>query len=517
MNNLTLNSKFKIQIAAGVLALLIVMFGVRLMGKVTDFAYYEREHVVAVTFIDNELEKERVSTSQLVRYSEAAMQQAIAVGNAVFGVEKLLFRLLGQGYLLDIALKDIEEFEAVLGFLEGVKSEQLTAQQALKLDGLMAGPRENSHKFGTGLRSAAAFVKGVVILLVILAIGSLIFLIVSMQRSTLPPLQQMVTILNKISKGDLGVRIDDTVGGEIGEMQHSIIEMIKALRRTVGGIGHAAHELSEAAASASAVTAQTLQGVNVQKSETEHLVSSISEMSAAINEVAHSASNAANVAGESNEAAIKGKGVVAGAVSSIDALASEVDSSVEAIRRIEVDSEKIGSVVQMIQDITEQTNLLALNAAIEAARAGEQGRGFAVVADEVRTLAKRTQSSTQEIQSMIEELRNGTRAAVGLMDRCSERAQASVGMANQAGEGIEEIASSVSTIMLLNEQIASAAEQQGAVTIEINNNTNAIKSVTDQTAESVQSSAESNETLVSLSRQLEGIVGGFELRWPNER
>jgi len=511
MNTLTLKSKFNIQIITGIFALLIVMFGVRLMGKMTDFAYYEREHVVALTFIDNELIKERVSTSQLLSYSKTSIQQPINIGFAIFGVEKLLFRLLGQGYLLDLALKDIKELEVVLSFLDGISSEHLTVQQTLKLDDLMAGPRVNSKQFGTGLRSVTSFVKTAVILLVILAVGSLILFIVSMQHSTLPPLQQMVEALNKISTGDLTVSIDNPVGGEIGDMQRSTVEMISGLRRTVGGIDQASHDLTKATSRAAAVTTQTLQGVNTQKSEMEHLVSSINEMGAAINEVASSASNAASSANEGNEAMIRGKGVVSDAVASIDALACEVYSSVEAIHRIESDSNKIGSVVQMIQDITEQTNLLALNAAIEAARAGEHGRGFAVVADEVRTLAHRTQSFTQEIQSMIEELRCGTQAAVSIMVRCSERAQTSVDMANKAGEGIEEVASSVATIMILNEQIASAAEEQRAVTKEINSNTNAINSVTEQTAESVQSSAQSNESLVVLSKQLGGIVGVFKL------
>jgi methyl-accepting chemotaxis protein len=517
MNNLTLKSKFKLQITVGLFSLLIVMFGVRLMGKVTDFAYYEREHVVAVTYIDHELLKEKVGKNWILEQAEHAYQQPVNVEEAVFGVEKLLFRLLGQGYLLDLAAKDEQELGELLGFLRTISLPSLTAQEVVKADKLMEGPRINSEQFGTGLRRAAAFVKNVVIFLIILTVGGAIVLLINMMRTTIPPLEQTVSIIDKIAKGDLGVRIDNPAGGEIGQMQRSVIEMIKGLRHTVKGMDQAARELSEAASSAAVITEQTLQGVTEQKAETENLANSIGEMSAAINDVANSASNAAGSANEGNQAAMKGKVVVSEAVASIEELAREVDSSAESMQRIESDSEKIGSVVQMIQGITEQTNLLALNAAIEAARAGEQGRGFAVVADEVRTLAQRTQSSTQEIQGMIEELRGGTRAAVEIMDRSRERAQASVEKANQAGEVIEEIAGSVSNIMMLNEQIASAAEEQGAVTAEINNNTNAINEVADQTAVSGQNIAQSNNRLVALSRQLESVVGTFELRWPAER
>ncbi|MBL0711623.1 MAG: methyl-accepting chemotaxis protein, partial [Colwellia sp.] len=205
-----------------------------------------------------------------------------------------------------------------------------------------------------------------------------------------------------------------------------------------------------------------------------------------------------------------GKQIVTEAVTSIDSLAREVEHSSNAIRQIESDSEKIGSVVEMIQGITGQTNLLALNAAIEAARAGEYGRGFAVVADEVRTLAQRTQASTEEIQNMIGNLLLSTREAVNIMERSREQAQSSVGKTNQAGEVIEEIASAVSNIMNMNTQIASAAEEQSVVTAEINNNTQAINKVANKTEIGGKKAAKSNDELVVLAQQLEGIVSTFK-------
>jgi len=511
MKNTTLKSKFKLQIIIGIFTLLIVMFGVRLMGKVTDLAYYERNHVVAVTKIDNELLKEQPVKNSFLKYIDVAHQQTLDIANAVFSGEKLLLDLLGQGYLLDVSSKDEKELIVLRDIVNQIPGTYLTAENIAKVNVLMEGIRENTEIFGTGLRDSATFVKTVVILLVVMAIGGLIALMVSMMRSTIPPLEKMALTLEKIAKGDLTVSIDKMVGGEIGEMQRSTTQMIEGLRDTVQGITQSANELSVAAGTAAGITEQTLEGVQAQKVETENLTIAINEMGQAVNEVASSAANAADSADEGNQAAIKGKEVVAEAVASINSLASEVEHSSDAIRRIEADSEKIGSVVEMIESITGQTNLLALNAAIEAARAGEHGRGFAVVADEVRTLAERTKTSTAEIQTMIESLLLGTREAVAIMERSKEQAQSSVDKTNQAGEAIEQIARAVSDIMGMNTQIASAAEEQSVVTAEIHNNTQAINKVADKTAIGGQSAAKSNDELVILSKQLEDIVSTFKL------
>ena len=511
INNGTLKSKFILVISVSCLVLVITLFGVRLMGKANDFSYFERLHILAITGVSNELSKDQIDKSQVLKHVMVAYEQPFNVAGAITGFEKILFRILGKGWLLDAAAEDEVRLKEVLTFLDGIPAGYLTVQEGKEVGRLMEWSTRVSGEFGVGVRDTAGFVKNIVISLVFLFVGGLIFLIIKMMRSTIPPLEETVAVFEKISKGDLRVRVDHNMGGEIGQMQAATINMLKGLRKMVGEINRVADDLTNAAASASVITAQTIQGVKAQKSETELLGSSISEMSLAINEVAISASNAAASAVEGNQSAMKGKAAVLETVDSINGLANEVDLSVEAIRRIESDSEKIGSVVQMIQDITEQTNLLALNAAIEAARAGEHGRGFAVVADEVRTLAQRTQSSTKEIQDMIEELRSGTHAAVDIMDRSRERAQDSVMRATQTGEVIDEVVSAVSAIMTMNEQIASAAEEQGAVTIEINRNTAAINQVADEAAAGGEQVAQSSENMVGLSRQLSGLVQGFAL------
>jgi methyl-accepting chemotaxis protein len=182
-----------------------------------------------------------------------------------------------------------------------------------------------------------------------------------------------------------------------------------------------------------------------------------------VQEVARNATEAAKAASHSDEEAQNGQAVVDRTINAIDALASEVDRAANVIHRLEQDSDKIGTVLDVIKGIAEQTNLLALNAAIEAARAGEQGRGFAVVADEVRTLASRTQQSTAEIQQMIERLQAGAQEAVSVMEDSRSRASDSVSSAQSAGQSLESITRSVASITDMNTQIASAADEQSAL------------------------------------------------------
>ncbi|MBQ0723998.1 MAG: methyl-accepting chemotaxis protein [Cycloclasticus sp.] len=511
MNNITLKSKFLIAIAAGFISLLVVIFGIRMMGKVTDFAYYERIHIVAVNSFDHELQKQAVKRFVLLDNLIMAHDQAIKPGIELFGVEQLLFRLLGQGYLLDLASVAAKDHAGIIQYLKKSKPEHLTSEEISHVDKLMEFPRTNSASFGAGLRDAAGFVKLLVNLLVLVSLGSLIAVIFNTMRTTLPPLQETVSLMARIAKGDLTATVENIGGGEIGQLQTSTAEMIKSLRQMIEGIIHVESNLTTATTDAAVVTMQMANGIDSQKAETANLIASINEMSGATDAVAAASSNAEASADAGNQSATQGKEVVIDAVNSINELADEVESSVKALNLIERDSEDIDSVVKMIQGITEQTNLLALNAAIEAARAGEHGRGFAVVADEVRTLAQRTQTSTQEIQEMIGKLRTSTRSAVEVMDRSHGRAKASVEKANQVSEVIEKIVVSVASMMALNKKIASTASEQGLVTKKINANTKIISDIADQTADGGHKVEQSNEALVELSKRLAEMVKQFKL------
>lgn len=248
-----------------------------------------------------------------------------------------------------------------------------------------------------------------------------------------------------------------------------------------------------------------------QTEETQQMATAITEMTATVQEVARSASEAADAASHADSESQAGADVVNQTIASIGELVSEVESAVSVISTLESESENIGMVLDVIRNIADQTNLLALNAAIEAARAGEQGRGFAVVADEVRSLASRTQESTQEIQQMMERLQNGTGEAVRVMHSSQEKTRETVAKAQLAGTSLESIKASVSTIHAMNTQIASAAEEQGVVANEINRSVVNIADISKKTAQGSSNSAEASRTLATLGEEMHGLVKQFKL------
>jgi methyl-accepting chemotaxis protein len=237
----------------------------------------------------------------------------------------------------------------------------------------------------------------------------------------------------------------------------------------------------------------------------------MNEMSGTVQEVARNAADASNAADAADTEASNGALVSTEAIGGIESLVSEVNSAAQVIRNLEQDSENIGSVLDVIRGIAEQTNLLALNAAIEAARAGEQGRGFAVVADEVRTLASRTQQSTQEIQDMILRLQDGAANAVKVMEGAQNKAQVSSDSVEKAAESLAAIAGSVSAINDMNTMIASAAEEQSAVAAEMQTNMNNIREVADRSADGAQQTAQASEELARLAAEQQALMAAFKM------
>jgi methyl-accepting chemotaxis protein len=237
----------------------------------------------------------------------------------------------------------------------------------------------------------------------------------------------------------------------------------------------------------------------------------MNEMAATVQEVSRNAQYAADGALKADEEARNGAAVVTETIAAINSLSGNVENASEVIQRLEAESENIGSVLDVIRGIAEQTNLLALNAAIEAARAGEQGRGFAVVADEVRTLASRTQQSTSEIQEMIERLQQGSKNAVAVMEEGRRQTQAGVEQAARAGQTLQDITAAITSIRDLNTQIASAAEQQASVAEEINRSIVSINEVADETSLGMREAAMSSNQLTQYASQLQSLVERFEV------
>ena len=311
--------------------------------------------------------------------------------------------------------------------------------------------------------------------------------------------------------GDLTVRINTQSEDEIGELVYWFNQFMDKLQGVVKDVVEASLPLSNLAQNLRGLTEETQRTIDVQQRSAQDAKHAVDTMSGSVEGVAHSAAQAASDANEATEAAGEGRQIVQQTVSSIQQLADNVRETADVIGRLESDSNKVGSVLDVIKGIAEQTNLLALNAAIEAARAGEQGRGFAVVADEVRTLASRTQQSTEEIQSTIEQLQSAAPSAVEVMSRGTEQATTSVDTANKAGSSLETITSTIGRINNMNEQIAHNTEDQRMVAVDIVKHVDEIHERTEKTAQSSGQLGTMCNELADLAQHLESIAKQFRV------
>ena len=411
------------------------------------------------------------AASALAAYRDAVLQ----VGNAQAASEQALAHMAAQGtVLLDTSL-------------------QMSASQTQVRD--------------QGTQQAKTLLAGATALALLLGVLAAF----AITRQIIVPLRQTLAAAERVAGGDLRQDLKAERRDELGQLQASMQRMTQSLRELIGGIGDGVTQIASAAEELSAVTEQTSAGVNNQKVETDQVATAMNEMAATVQEVARNAEQASEAALAADQQAREGDKVVGQAIAQIERLASEVVNSSEAMNQLKAESDKIGSVLDVIKAVAQQTNLLALNAAIEAARAGEAGRGFAVVADEVRSLAQRTQQSTEEIEELIAGLQSGTERVANVMDSSRALTDSSVELTRRAGGSLATITHTVSSIQAMNQQIATAAEQQSAVAEEINRSVMNVRDISDQTSAASEETASSSVELARLGTHLQGLVGRFRL------
>lgn len=382
--------------------------------------------------------------------------------------------------------------------------------------GLTAFKDARVNSFQTDIREASANGESMILIGFILALFTIVLLFataIPIVNGIKGSIVEVVSSLKDIAQGDgdLTVRLNSKNKDEIGDLVHWFNQFMVKLQGVVKDIVESTLPLSQLAQNLNKLTDDTNQTIFVQQRSASQAKEAVDDMTNSVSAVASSAAEAATAAGDASTAANDGQEVVNHTVMSIQELAANVEETAEVISKLEADSNQVGVVLDVIKGIAEQTNLLALNAAIEAARAGEQGRGFAVVADEVRTLASRTQQSTEQIQSTIEQLQNAARSAVGAMAKGTERASASVETANKAGASLTVITETISRITNMNDQIALSTGDQQTVAQTISSNVDEIHQKTEEIATSSKEIGSASGELAQLAQHLEGIATQFKV------
>ena len=451
-------------------------------------------------------------TSNTNADSEKAMNDQIAT--TVNTLPGLIAALNGQA--ADATAQLTEQVRAYAGKVETYRGEigkladyrvsmakdiaNLTEAIGLLLDGQ-----------GTLVNSDSQFAKNLQLVTTLLALVLGIVLAVLIARQISPPLRRALLAMEQVAAGDLSEQPSSHRRDELGQLQNSLQGMTANLRQLIGGVRDGISQIASATEELSAITAQTSAGASSQRQETDQVATAMQEMAATVQEVARNAGDASVAASATDLEAREGESVVTRAVAQIDRLASQVDATNEAMDALRNESQRIGKVMDVIKAVAEQTNLLALNAAIEAARAGEAGRGFAVVADEVRSLAQRTQASTAEIESAINSLEQGTRSVSDLMEESQSLTESSVALVREAGAALEGITQQVSGIQLMNQQIAAASEQQSAVAEEISRSVVTVRDISEQTAGASEQTSVSSVELARLGGQLQQMISRFRV------
>lgn len=351
-------------------------------------------------------------------------------------------------------------------------------------------------------------------LLLVAAIALLLLVVIHLiSASIVKPLNQVVNSMEDIAQGDgdLTQRLTIKTSDEVGMLANQFNHFIDKVHHLVKQSANTSHQLNDSASSVSQIAARTNDNTVKQQQEIELVSTAVTEMAASVQEISNNATATRDYSDNADEQAIAGREIVSTAVSSIDKLAHDIENASEVVKQLREDSLEIGSVLEVIRNIAEQTNLLALNAAIEAARAGEQGRGFAVVADEVRTLASRTQESTTSIQQIIEQLQERASNAENMMIKGNEQAISSVEHTNHVQESLGAISGAISQVRDMSAQIAASTKEQSVAVEEINQNIVRTSELAHETAETSENMTATAAQLTTLSNEQMDLVNQFKI------
>lgn len=349
------------------------------------------------------------------------------------------------------------------------------------------------------------------IFVMILSVIVSVFIAIQTVLKVTRPLSEVNRVLNIVATGDLTTRLDDSSQDEFGELARNCNKLIENLRDLINGIVNRSNQLATASEQTSMVVKESTVAINDQRSQVEQAATATTEMSSTSSSVMERANEALADIKHADEEAERVKRISDNNKQTIMSLAGEIEQASGVIDEVNHHSAAIGGILDVIRGIAEQTNLLALNAAIEAARAGEQGRGFAVVADEVRSLASKTQESTQEIQNMIEQLQKGSKSAVTVMNNSKTQAELCVEQTEQAATALDHITDSVHQANDMSEQIVTAANEQYQVSSEISERLESIVAIAEQTAAGAAQTDQSSQEVAKLAEELRQSVDQFRL------